>query len=38
MMPANITVWQDLDITSLKSIRQYLDEIIAVKEKENNDL
>ena len=36
MMPANITVWQDLDIMSLKSIRDYLNEIIEKKEQKND--
>lgn len=32
MMPANVTIWEDLDIMSLKSIRDYLNEIIEKKE------
>lgn len=32
MMPANFTIWEDLDLFSLKHIRDYLDEIIKEKE------
>lgn len=34
LMPANITIWQDLDLVSLKSVRDYLNTIIEQKEKE----
>jgi hypothetical protein len=37
-MPADFTIWEDLDLTALKSIRSFLDEVIEKKEKENNDL
>lgn len=37
MLPSNITIWEDLDITVLKSIYQYLGEIIIKKEQNNND-
>lgn len=33
-MPADMTIWEDLDITSLKSIRDFLNEVIETKEKE----
>lgn len=33
-----IKVWEDLDIDSLKSMRQFLDEIITSKEIEENGL
>lgn len=33
-----IKIWEDLDIDSLKSMRQFLDEIITSKEIEENDL
>ena len=33
-----IKVWENLDIGSLKSMRQFLDEIITSKEIEENDL
>lgn len=33
-----IKVWENLDIDSLKSMRQFLDEIITSKEIEENDL
>lgn len=33
-----IKVWENLDIDSLKSMRQFLDEIIISKEIEENDL
>lgn len=33
MAPANFTVWEDLDISVLKSVRQYLDELIEKKGK-----
>lgn len=33
-----VKVWEDLDIDSLKSIRQFLDEIITSKEIEENGL
>ena len=33
-----IKVWEDLDIGSLKSMRQFLDEIITSKEIEENGL
>ena len=38
VMPADFTIWEDLDLTALKSIRSFLDEVIEKKEKENNDL
>ena len=34
MMPANITIWEDLDIFTLKNIRNYIDETIKAKEQE----
>ena len=34
MMPADISIWEDLDLTSLKSIRDYLNEVIEKKEKD----
>ena len=37
-MPDQIKIWEDLDIDSLKSMRQFLDEIITSKEIEENDL
>ena len=37
-MPDKIKVWEDLDIDSLKSMRQFLDEIITSKEIEENGL
>jgi hypothetical protein len=37
-MPADFTIWEDLDLIALKSIRSFLDEVIEKKEKENNDL
>ena len=36
MLPANITVWEDLDIISLKTIRDCLNEIIEKKEQKND--
>lgn len=36
MLPSDITIWEDLDITVLKSIYQYLGEIIIKKEQHNN--
>ena len=38
VMPADFTIWEDLDLIALKSIRSFLDEVIEKKEKENNDL
>lgn len=38
VMPADLTIWEDLDLIALKSIRSFLDEVIEKKEKENNDL
>ena len=38
VMLDKIKVWEDLDIDSLKSIRQFLDEIITSKEIEENGL
>lgn len=35
VMPADITIWEDLDIISLKMLYQYLEEIIEKKEKQN---
>ena len=37
-MPDKIKVWEDLDIDSLKSMHQFLDEIITSKEIEENGL
>lgn len=37
-MPDKIKIWEDLDIDSLKSMRQFLDEIITSKEIEENGL
>lgn len=34
MMPANITIWEDIDITTLKYMRNFLDEVIKEKEQE----
>ena len=38
VMPADFTIWEDLDLIALESIRSFLDEVIEKKEKENNDL
>lgn len=37
-MPDKIKIWEDLDIEVLKSMRNFLDEIITSKEIEENDL
>ena len=37
-MPDKIKIWEDLDIDALKSMRNFLDEIITSKEIEENDL
>ena len=37
-MPDKIKVWEDLDIDVLKSMHQFLDEIITSKEIEENGL
>lgn len=38
MMPDKMKLWEDLDIDVLKSMRQFLDEIITSKEIEENGL
>lgn len=38
VLPDKITFWENLDLGSLKSIRQCLDEIIASKETEENKI
>ena len=37
-MPDNIKIWENLDLIILKSMRQFLDEIIISKEIEENGL
>ena len=37
-LPDKITIWENLDLGSLKSIRQYLDDIITSKETEENKI
>lgn len=37
-IPDKIKIWEDLDIDVLKSMRQFLDEIITSKEIEENGL
>ena len=37
MMPANLSIWEDLDLETLKFIDNYLKGIIEIKEKEQND-
>ena len=37
MMPANISVWEDLDLDTLKYMRQCLDDMITKKEQQYVD-
>ena len=38
ILPADITIWEDLDIQSLKLVQNYLDGIIKKKEQEEKNV